>query len=243
MKILSKSVLVILFTFVFRPLAAVAQTPAATTQLEPGINVSIDLSKRFGLVFNSGREKNEEQASGKWKVGAMANYRAKPLFKHFFDVLDTDKQHVVVLGAGYEYAHSTEQGITKNEHKIMLDATLRWGFKNKLLLSNRNRFEIRWVNSDAHFRIRERLKLERPLRVPMRNFKRKLTPFVVAEGFYDQRYKKFNVFRYGGGIETPLFPRTSLEVYYERMRCTTCVDPNTNVLTMNLNVYLRRKKK
>ena len=54
--------------------------------------------------------------------------------------------------------------------------------------------------------------------------------------------RNFNVLRYGGGFETSLFRRTSLEVYYERMRCTTCVDPNTNVLTVNLNVYLRRKK-
>ena len=244
MKILSESILLTACLLGFAVTGAtIAQEARPTTQLEPGGSVTVDITDRVGLLLHAGREKNEEQESGKWKIGAGINFRAKPLFKRFLDTIDTDKRHVLVVGAGYEYARSTERGETTKEHKIMLDATVRWAFKGKFLLSNRNRFEIRWVNGDAHFRVRERLKLERPLTLPVKYFRRRITPFGTGEAFWDQRYKKWNIFRYGGGFETPLLRRTTLDFIYERMRCVTCVDPDTNIFTMRLNLYLRRKKK
>ena len=241
MKIPQKSVLVTFFLLTLSATVASAQNPEPTTQFEPGIAVAVDLNERVRFVFSGGREKNEEQESGKLKISAGVNLRTKPLFKRLLDVLDTDKRHVLVLGVAYEFARGTDRGETKKEHKIMLDATVRWAFTGKLLLSNRNRFEIRWVNGDTHFRIRERVLLERPLTIQVKNFKRKITPFGTGEAIWDQRYKKWNIFRYGGGVEIQLIRRTSLDFYYERMRCVTCIDPNTNILTMRLNYYLRRK--
>ncbi len=222
---------------------AMAQNSPTATQLDPGVSLSLDLNERVRLNFFSGREKNEELESGKWRISGGVSFRTKPLFKRFLDELDTDKRHVLVLGIGYEFAHGSQAQVTSKEHKIMLDATLRWAFKGKFLLSNRNRFELRWVSDDTHFRIREDLRLERPIRIPIRLLKRKITPFGKAEAFWDHRYKEWNIFRYGGGLEIPVLRRASLDVSYERMHCVTCADTNTNIFKLTLNFYFRLKKK
>jgi hypothetical protein len=121
----------------------------------------------------------------------------------------------------------------------MLDATLRYTLKYDLLLSNRNRLELRRVNGDGHFRYRNRPMLERPFRLMKRDF----TPYVAAEAYWDQRYTKWSMFKFTGGILVPLFRRTSLEALYERQHCVTCADVNTNIFGMTLNVDLRLKKK
>jgi hypothetical protein len=149
----------------------------------------------------------------------------------------------MVFSAGYEYARATESGVTKNEHKIMFDATFRWAFNQKFLLSNRNRAEFRRVSGEFHFRVRERLVLERPLKVPIRFLKREITPFAAGEAFWDHRFREWNIFKFGGGVQVPLFRRMSVDVNYHRQNCTTCPDRGTNILGATLNVYLRRKKK
>jgi hypothetical protein len=240
---LQKSALVAIFLLRLAVTDTLAQNLETETQVDPGVSLALDLSERVRLGVFVGREKNEELKSGKGKFSAGVYFRTKPVFKHFLDALDTDKNHALVLGVGYEYDRATQNGVTVNENNIILEATFRWAFKGKFLFSNRNRFQPRWVGSDAHFWFREQLRLERPIRLRMKKFKRKISPVIRAEAFYDQRYKKWNIFRYGGGLEVPVFRRTSLDFYYERMRCVTCVDQNTNVITITLNFYLRRKKK
>jgi hypothetical protein len=242
MKALQKSALLIGFLLSFSTISVAAQSSEASTQFEPAVSVSLDLNERTRLNFFSGREKNEELESGKWNLSAGISFRTKRVFKRFLDALDTDKRHVLVLSVGYEFSRGSEAQVSSNEHKIMLDATVRWAFKGDFLLSGRNRFEPRWVNGDTHFRIRERLTLERPFKISMKGRTRKITPYGRAESFWDQRYKKWNIFRFGGGVEVPFFRRSSIDFSYERMHCLTCTDQNTNIFTLTLNLYLRRKK-
>lgn len=217
---------------------ALAQDSGAVTELDPGLAIAVDLTPRVRLDFFSGREKSEELATSKWKASAAVSFRVKPLFKGFVDNLDTDKQHVLVIAPGYEYSRASESGVTTNEHKIMLDATGRYAFARKLLMSDRSRFEFRWINGNYHFRYRNRLMFERPFKIK----KLKLTPYGAAEAFWDQRYSKWSQFKFTGGVQIPFIRRSSFDLFYERQHCVTCADPHTNIFGLTLNLFLRRKK-
>ncbi len=214
------------------------QNSDAVTELDPGLGIGVDVSRRVRLDFFTGREKSDELDSGKWKVSAGVSIRTKALFKSFLDNLDSDKQHVLVVGATYEYSRASEAGVKAIEHKIMLDATARYAFRGHFLLSNRNRFEFRWIDKEYRFRYRNRLMLERTMKIK----KFKFTPYGAAEAFWDQKFDKWNQFRFTGGAQIPLFRRTSIDLYYERVRCTTCANPNTNVFGATLNIFFKRKK-
>lgn len=232
-----------LLTSVLFVTVAPGQQSEPVYEVDPGILVAVDLNKRARLGFYTGREKSDVLVSGDWKVGAAASIRIKPLFKHFLDAIDTDKQHALVLGTAYEYSIASETGVTKSIHKILVDGTFRWAFKEKFLLSNRNRVEFMWVSREFHFRLRERFKLERPVNVSLKIIKREISPFIVAEAIWDHKYSGWAEFKYGGGVQIPLFKRTTLDLSYQRFHCVPCLYRNTNILDVAFIIYLHRKKK
>ena len=96
----AKNLLVPALLLIAMSAAAPAQDREVVTELDPGIAIAVDLNPRVRLDFFTGKEKSEEIATSKWKVSAGASFRLKPLFESFLDDLDTNKQHVLVLGAG-----------------------------------------------------------------------------------------------------------------------------------------------
>ena len=214
------------------------QDSSTVTELDPAVTVAIDLPKRFRFDLYAGREKSDEIASARDKIGVGISIRLRPKFKRLLDAADSDKQHLLVLGTVYEYSKAAEADDISIEHRLMLDATLRYDFPKKFLLSNRNRLEFRWVNGDYHLRYRNRPALERSVKV----YKRNITPYIATEVFWDQRHKKFNIFKFTGGVQVPVFRRTSLEFLYERQYCSTCATTNTNIFGLNLNIAFSVKK-
>lgn len=219
---------------------ASAQSPEVVTELDPGIGVHFDLTKKTKLDFFFGREKSEEISSDKWKASGGLSFRVKSLYANVIDDADRDKLHALVVGASYEYSWASKSGSVTRENRLTLAATPRYVFpwQSKLLLSDRNLFEFRWVNGAYRFRYRNRLRLERGFKPR----KYKFTPYVSAEAYWDQHYDKWSQFRFAGGVQLPITKRTALDTYYERQHCVTCSDPQTNIFGLTLNVYLDRKK-
>ena len=214
-----------------------AQDHRVARQFDPQITIDLDAG-RFRYDIYVGREKSEELEAGDTIFGAGASFRVKPLFKTFIDNLDTDKQHVVVVRVGYEYRHAGESGLTADTHTGMVDGTFRWGFPKKILMSDRNRAEMRWVEGDPSFRYRNRLQFERPFTL----FKRKISPYASGEAFWDSRFRSWNKFRYTGGVEFHTFWKSTLDLSYTRERCVTCADPHTDILGLNLKFFFKLKK-
>jgi len=216
---------------------AFAQEPNTAFEIDPGVTVGLELTRKIRVDFSSGREKSDELDAAKWKLGAGVSLRMKPLFEHFVDSADSDKHHVLVVGAGYEYSIANEAGERSIEHKLMLDGTGRYAIKDKLLISDRSRLEFRWIDGDYHFRYRNRLMAERP--VTIRKFT--VTPYVSAEAYWDQRYSQWNKFEFVGGAQFPFIRRTTIDAYYNRARCVTCSTGHTNIIGMSVNFFFRWK--
>ena len=170
----------------------ILQSPRTISEFDPGLTVAVDLNKRVRLDFATGREKTEELSSAKWKVSGGASCRFKTLRKTLFDLIDTDRQHKFVLGVGYEFSKTSDAGTTHKEHKIMVDGTFRYTLPEMVLMTNRSRFDFRWIDGDFHWRYRNRLMFERQLKIreakvyPFRQLRRcgiRVTPSGISFKF------------------------------------------------------------
>jgi len=220
------------------PSAIHAQNPPTPFEFDPGVTVAVELNKTARLDFATGREKNEDLASSRWRLAGGVSFRIKPFRKTLLDLIDTDKQHRWVFGVGYEFSR-TSGSQDRIEHRVLLEGTFRYTLPGRFLLTNRNRFELRWVDNGFHMRYRNKLMLERPIKLN----RLKLTPIVTAEAIWDQRYTNWNTFKYIGGVQFRLIRRTvSVDLLYERQHCVICSDPNTNIFGVTFNIFFRRKK-
>src|SRR4030095_15624514 len=66
-----------------------------------------------------------------------------------------------------------------------------------MLLSDRNREDLRWVNGEFSARYRNRVTLEREFKI----LNRQITPYGSAEVFYDSRFKTGNRDRFAVGAQ------------------------------------------
>ena len=147
---------------------------------------------------------------------------------------DSDKEHFVVLGAGYEHLETIQSGSDKSENRILLDATPRVRPTGRLLLSDRSQFEFRWVNGDYSTRYRNKVGADVDADIGSFSF----TPYASAEFFYDVTKGAWNEEQYAAGIHLPWRKVLMLDLYYLRQNQPSGSPPRLNVFGLTLNVYL-----
>ena len=220
-------------------LAVRAQVNESVFEFDPELRVNFELSEKVRLELASGCERTERLSRVKCKVSAGASYRIKPFVKQTRDDPNDDKRHTLVVASYYEYSHSTEDLSETSEHRIIVDATPRYLFPSRLLLSDRSRSEFRWVNGDYRFRYRNRLKFERPVAFG----KLKLTPHGSVEGYWDQHYDRWSKFKWIAGTEIPIGKRASIDAYYEYQHCVVCESSHIHVFGLSLELFFNLKRK
>lgn len=232
-----------LFFFFAIPLLAAgvvrAQTPAAETEVWPKVSASFDLRPQTRLQVFGQLQNGEDFPYIQWNVGAMVSYRMKRILHRDQPGIDDEDEHRLVVGAGYEYLQTTQSDKTKRENRIVVQGTGRHRPGAGILLTDRNRLEFRWVNGVYDFRYRNKLALNRALRVSKFRF----TPYASGELFWDRNHHSWNENQYSFGVQFPYKKSLMLDTYYLHQNCTTCSQQHINVLGLTLNLYFRQKKK
>lgn len=155
-------------------------------QFWPEVDVYFSLNEKFRLFFLATTTKAEETRDNiEGQVGAHLDY-------HLHKKLS--------LRAGYRHGFSLGGSDPFKEHRIIFEQTLRQPLPLDLLVSDRNREELRWVNGDFSARYRNRVTLEREFKV----FKRPVTPYGSAEVSYDSRFNTWNRNRLAVGTQIAL---------------------------------------
>ena len=109
-------------------------------------------------------------------------------------------------------------------------------FVAKILLSDRNRFDLDWQPSHFYWRYRNRVKFERTIQIGSYN----PAPYVSAEFFYQSQYQKWATTALYAGALFPTGKHFAFDAYYEHQNITG-KRPNQqlNQLGLILNVYFR----
>jgi len=118
------------------------------------------------------------------------------------------------LRAGYRYTFSTRDA-SYRESRAVLETTFAVGAPFSMRVVNRLRPELRWVNGEYSYRVRERLHVGRlPFLLQPRG--RFWAPYVTAEVYYDSRFDALS--RVAGRIGTEFSVRgpASMDVFIAR---------------------------
>ena len=186
----------------------------------------------MGGELNAGTNYSYQQ----WTGGAGFSYQWKRVSQlvHLINI-DSDKESRLVLNAGYEYLWTGQQGAaTTAENRVLIVATPRYRPHGRWLLEDRNRLELRWVDGAYSTRYRNRLTVERDIRVHDFRF----SPYVSAEVFYDFARDSWDEQQYAVGVAWPYRRIFMVRTYYLFQHCN-CAPDNVNVLGLALNVYFR----
>ena len=166
--------------------ARAQQDSETVKQFWPEVDVYVSLNEKFRLFFIATTTKAEEtRENTEAQVGGDIDYQLKKK---------------VSLRAGYRHGFSLSGSDPFREHRIIFEQALRQPLPLHVLLSDRNREELRWVNGDFSARYRNRLTLERAFKV----LNRSVTPYGSAEAVYDSRFKTWNRNRLAVGAQIAL---------------------------------------
>ena len=169
----------------------VTPTPAQNgvdvrTETWPEVQVLIRTSEKTRLFLNVNiSQERESRANREGQVGVHADYLA------------TDH---VWFRAGYRYGRSLNSESDFREHRLLLEQTFKTTIPGKIVVSDRNRQDFRFVRGEYSFRYRNRLTLEREVGRGEYRF----TPYLQGEVYFDSRFLAWSRHRYGGGFVFPL---------------------------------------
>jgi hypothetical protein len=192
--------------------------------------------KLFGMAaFSSARQESysEGQYGIHWDVSWRRQHR-QLAFNRLTDRVNDEKLRPLMFRVGYRYNSTIEDnGDPFREHRGILEAHLRWLFKGGVLVSDRSRFDLRWVNGVYSWRYRNRLLLEREIGIGGYH----VTPYASGEVYYDSRYETWSRDRFALGVQAPLHPRVLLDTYYMRQNDWRSQPAHVNALGLALNLF------
>lgn len=198
---------------------------------EVGLNVKINDKMRFYFVASQTRE-NGAGSSG--EIGPNIDFFLNPLVRlkriTVFQ-LDQSKSRPLTFRFGYRYMPAID-GPT--EHRVIMEATPRYPLIRGVLLTNRNRCDLRFIDGKFSWRYRNRLAAERTFTLKSVRF----APYARVEAFYDSNYEKFSRVSFDVGSTFPIGRHTELEGYYQHQN-DTGKSPNRQLdgLGLVLNLY------
>lgn len=211
-------------------LPAVAQVD----QFLPEINFYSRLSSgtRIQLQAKQTREGGEPVQA---ELGPSVDFYLPPLVRlgkvTKFD-LDDAKARPLVLSVGYRYLGEGNGGAITN--RLQPVATFRLPVSTKVLLTDRNRFDLAWKGGGFTWRYRNRLQVEGPVAIGSYH----LSPYASVEPFYQSQYGKWSETAIYAGCILPVRKHVQLDPYYEHQN-QTGKKPNErlNQLGLVLNLY------
>jgi len=149
---------------------------------------------------------------------------------------DDSKSRPAVFTIGYRYLPYPNSPPTNR-----LEPVLTFNLptpKIKTLISDRNRFDLDWTNGAFTWRYRNRLQLQRTWRIGTYH----VSPYAMAEFFYESQYSKWADTALYAGCYFPIGKHFDLNPYYEHQNQTGS-SPNQqyNQFGLMLNIFYGRK--
>jgi len=220
------------------PAPVAAQDPATGDAVWASVGGHGQLRSNLRTVILGESKSGTDYSYQQWIVGGALGFQLGRFARPHLADLDPDREHAIVVGAGYEYLQTDETAKPTSENRITAEFTPRWRPPAEFLLTDRNRFEFRWVNGAYSTRYRNRLTVERATRLGGLRF----TPFLSAEFFYDWAKDSWNEEQYALGLEWPYKNWLKLNTYYLRQDCSICIPRSLTVAGLSLDYFFRRAR-
>jgi hypothetical protein len=160
---------------------------AQSNQVWPELSTFVKLTDHTRFYFLATTVK-ESRESTEGEFGPNFDFYLKPLRKHTalgWLPQDESKSRLLLVRLGYRYIHPYT-GDGPNEQRGVIEATTRYPLTHRLLLSDRNRLDLRSKGGEFSWRYRNRLTVETEFSVG----RVRINPYARGEIYYDSNYDK-----------------------------------------------------
>lgn len=209
------------------------QTDTAAKEFWPSVKVHFDFPRSLRLQLTAERHDGEDARNLQSKFGALFSFRMKRIVTNRLAGVDSEERYYMTVGAGYERLQPS------GENRLVIQATPRFMPGAGILLTDRSRMEFRWLKTSYDFRYRNKLAIQRDLKVEKFRF----TPYASGEIFWARNLHAFNENQYALGVQLPFKRRLMLDTYYQRQNCNTCTQEKINIFGLSLNLFFGKKEK
>jgi Protein of unknown function (DUF2490) len=202
-------------------------------QAWPEVDAYFQLNSNVRVsLFDAATRENRQGTSA--EIGPNIDFFFKPLVKlkriTVFE-LDQSKNRLLMFRAGYRYMPSSDW---PPEHRGLLEATGNYPLVRGVLLSDRNRLDLRSIDGELSWRYRNRISAERTVSLHSYHF----IPYLRAEAYYDSNFHKWSRTAGSVGCVFPFRKRYELEPYYEHQNDTaTAPNRQVNALGFVFSMY------
>jgi hypothetical protein len=205
-------------------------------QLWPEVDMFVKTSENSRLFFMGAGTRVRQGGYTDGQLGAHFDMYFGAIFRHRAESRpDATRSRLLSVRLGYLFGKTPKDSSDPFvEHTPIIEVTPRYYLPKSVLLTNRNRYDFRFVDGVYTPRYRNRLKIERTIQ---RGSKRAITPYAHVEGFYDRRFNGFHRFRYSVGGEFEINKRFVLEAYYLRQQDSQAEPRGLNVAGIGLQIY------
>jgi hypothetical protein len=223
-----------LLLFLYPGFPALAQNG----QFLPEVDAYYKLHDSVRVWFQA-KETFEAGAPVTAEFGPSLDFYVRPIDK-LLDITtydnDDSKSRPAIFTIGYRYLPYPDSTPT-NRLEPVLTLNAPTG-RMKVLISDRNRFDLDWNNGVFTWRYRNRLQLQRTWRIRTYH----ISPYAMAEFFYESQYSKWAETALYAGCDFPIGHHFSLSPYYEHQN-QTGKSPNQqyNQFGLILNIFYGRK--
>jgi len=190
---------------------AVAHAQKPTTQFWPELDVYWTPAVHQRTFLESSSSTEQDGPKREDSIGLYQDYLMLP---------------AGYVRAGLRYTHSVNDN-SYHEFRFVGEGTFRTWSRGLARLVSRSRIEIRDVNSDWSYRIRERLHLQR---IPVHQNGLAIAPYITFEAYYYSQYK--TIARLGGrvGSEAHVYGPAWVDLYIARQDNTRTLPKYVNAL-------------
>lgn len=215
--------------------AASAQTPDFVPEIDAHVTVN-----SFMRTYLQTKDDRDAGASDQFSIGPSVQFYLKPLIKlkriTAFD-LDDAKSRPLVLENGYRYLTAPAEPSTQRMQPML---TSHFPLKAGFLAADRSRADLDWKNGEFTWRYRNKLTIERTVRVNSYHF----IPYIAAEPYYLSQYSKWSTTDLYAGALLPVGKHVQFNCYYEHEN-NTGKSPNQpkNYVGLALELYYSVKSK
>lgn len=215
-----------------------APARAQSPQFLPEVDAHATLNTR-SRVYVQAKDDRDEGVSDQFSIGPSVQFYLKPILKlkeiTAFD-LDDAKARALVVELGYRYLTAPDEAPTNRMEPVL---TTHFGLTAGFLLSDRNRADLDWKGGQFNWRYRNRLEIERSVSIKTYH----LIPYIAAEPYYVEEYKKWSTTDLYAGALFPLSRHVQSNLYYEHAN-NTGKAPNEpdNYVGVALELYFRQQR-
>jgi len=204
----------------------------------PEAKIYIKTSPTSRVFLQAARTRTSENGFSEGQLGAHMDFYFSPFIKKDRPLRhpDVSRSKMIMLRAGYYFNRTPKDSPDPfTEHSGMIEVTPRFFLPKQILVENRFRGDLRFLDGVFTPRFRDRLRIERPFKIPRTT----LNPYAEVEVFYDWRYGSFHRQRYDAGVEWIAHPRFILEPYYLRQHDSRSSNRWIDVAGVVLQFYFR----